>query len=194
MLETLVHLDEALSIGFHNGLSSSFSDAVFGFLSDLWFWVPYFVFLALLIYGQTPKRAFLHWFFLVAGWFAAATLASFLHILIFQLSSIDTADLLFRMRPGRTGSGPWQTTFPDPHITSFMCITLYLWVQIFKESPGLRFASVVIPVLFALAEIYTYRCFSLDILTGVVTGLLCGVAVVIVARGIENSFLYQESP
>ena len=192
MLETLIHFDESISIALHEGLKSGFSDVMFGFLGNLWFWVPFFVFVAILTYGLDPKRSAVNLTFLIAGWFAAATFASFIHILIFQLSSLETAELLFRLRPGRAGTGPWQTTFPDPHATSFTCILTFLWMRVVKENKGLRWLLLFIPLLFLIAELYTFKSFTLDILLGIVTGILAGVAVVIVANGIENVFLTSE--
>lgn len=189
MLDTLIHFDESISIALHQTLGSPFFDAFFAFFSNLWFWVPFFVFIALLTYGLAPKSAVINLTFLIAGWFAAATLASFIHILIFQVSSLETAELLFRLRPGRAGTGPWQTTFPDPHSTSFACVITFLWMRVLKSPKYLRWLILLGPLLFGLAEIYVFSSFLLDILLGIVTGFVCGLAVVIVANGIENAFL-----
>ncbi|MET1260953.1 phosphatase PAP2 family protein [Flagellimonas sp. DF-77] len=170
MIETLVRWDHELFI-YMNGLGSEPYDRFWIFLTQIRSWTPLFVLFIVLFMLKFPKRR------------AMISIGSVLSLVAFiTLLTHLVKDFVGRLRPNndpalsdliRVLQHPNDYSFFSGHAASSFAITT-LVILLMRDRLKWSWWFLVWPVLFAYSRIYVGVHFPLDIVVGMLVGVVTG--------------------
>jgi len=170
MFEKLLKWDRDTFV-YLNGLGIENYDLFWSTVTNISTWIPLFILFMILFYLKFPKREALNKFFMIVG------LAIFI-TLITYVTKISVA----RLRPNNTEEintlirilkSPTDYSFFSGHASSSFSITMLVFLFLRKKVKW-AFLFFIWPILFAMSRIYVGVHFPIDILVGMVVGLLSG--------------------
>lgn len=170
MLEKLLKWDRDTFV-YLNSLGIEEYDIFWSTVTDFTTWIPLFILFLALFFFKFPKREAFYMLLSVLG------LAIFIG-LITHLTKISVA----RLRPNNTDEintlirilkSPTDYSFFSGHASSSFSITMLVFLFLRKK---VKWAALffIWPILFAMSRIYVGVHFPIDILVGMVVGLLSG--------------------
>lgn len=170
MFEKLLKWDRDTFV-YLNGLGIENYDFFWSTVTNISTWIPLFILFMILFYLKFPKREALYKFFMVVGLAIFITLIThFTKISVARLRPNNTEEINTLIRILKT---PTDYSFFSGHASSSFSITLLVFLFLRKK---VKWAALffIWPILFALSRIYVGVHFPIDILVGMVVGLLSG--------------------
>lgn len=171
MLQRLLEWDRDTFI-YLNSLGIERYDGFWSTVTDIATWIPLFILFVILFFLKFPKRE---------AWFKLLTLIG----LIIFITAIThwTKISVARLRPNNTEEintlirilkTPTDYSFFSGHASSSFSITTLMFLFLRKS---IKWAALffIWPILFALSRIYVGVHFPIDILVGMVVGILSGI-------------------
>jgi undecaprenyl-diphosphatase len=170
MLKRLLEWDRDAFV-YLNSLGIEEYDRFWATITDIVTWVPLFIFFIILLFLKFPKRE---------AWFKFLTIIG----LIIFITAIThwTKISVARLRPNNTEEintlirilkSPTDYSFFSGHASSSFSITTLVFLFL-KEKIKWAALFFIWPILFALSRIYVGVHFPIDIIVGMVVGILSG--------------------
>lgn len=171
MLKKLLEWDRDTFI-YLNSLGIEEYDRFWSTITDIATWIPLFILFLVLLFLKFPRRE---------AWFKFLTLIG----LIVFITAIThwTKISVARLRPNNTEEintlirilkSPTDYSFFSGHASSSFSITTLVFL-FFREKMKWSILFFIWPILFAMSRIYVGVHFPIDILVGMVVGILSGI-------------------
>lgn len=191
MLERLNTFDTELFL-LLNGQHNAFLDPIMYWASEKWFWIPFYLFLFLLIIAAYKKRSLL--IFLSIG--ALITLSD-------QISSSILKPWTKRLRPSHqpalmdliylSEAGPGgMYGFVSGHATNSFALFVFLSLTLNKKFKWLKILLCFWAILVSYSRIYVGVHYPGDVLGGAILGTTLGYGIAILYKYISN-YEYQSA-
>ncbi|MGN7514994.1 MAG: phosphatase PAP2 family protein [Allomuricauda sp.] len=170
MWEKLLKWDRDTFI-YLNGLGIEDYDVFWSTVTNISTWIPLFVLFSVLFFLKFPRKEALYMFFTVLGLAIFITVIThFTKISVARLRPNNTEEINALIRILKT---PTDYSFFSGHASSSFSITVLVFLFLCRK---VKWAVLffVWPILFSLSRIYVGVHFPLDIIVGMVVGLLSG--------------------
>lgn len=173
MLEKINQIDTKLFL-FLNGKHNSFFDPIMYWASDKWFWLPFYIFLLIIIIQEYKKKSV--YVFLSIG---------FLIIICDQTASNLIKRFVKRLRPShepalehlihlsKAGKGG-EYGFISSHSANAFGLATFLILLLPKKYNWLKIALLFWAVLVAYSRIYNGVHYPTDVIVAMLLGILYG--------------------
>lgn len=172
--DSLKYFDQFLFEKINEQWHNSFFDYIMPFVREPTFWVPFYLFLALLVFFNFGAKGWVWVLFAIA-----------LAMISDYTSSTIIKGLFPRLRPCRDPSiaehirfivsyCPMSSSFVSSHAVNHFAISTFIFVT-FKNAISPKWAFIFIwAVLICYAQVYVGVHFPLDVTAGAVVGIIIG--------------------
>lgn len=170
MLEKLLKWDRDTFV-YLNGLGIEKYDTFWSIVTNITTWIPLFVVFLVLFYLKFSKKEALYKFLTVLALVLFITLITHItKISVARLRPNNTEEINTLIRILKT---PTDYSFFSGHASSSFSITMLVFLFL-RRKVNWAVLFFIWPVLFAMSRIYVGVHFPIDILVGMVVGLLSG--------------------
>ena len=163
---------------------SSFADTWMVYIGNLYFWTPVFAFALVALYLSKPKSGMLNLLFAAGSFVLAYQAASLLGRLFGRHAPFLTQEI-FLLRPIPPTTNDTVFSLPDWAMAAFVALLFFAHMRV-RESrrpfPVIVWSLLVVPII---ARIYAGYSYPLDIIFGILLGIVIGQFMVHFARNVE---------
>ncbi|MEJ6793257.1 MAG: phosphatase PAP2 family protein [Lacinutrix sp.] len=193
MLEQLIELDHETFL-YLNGLGTDTWDSFWLFYTDKKHWIPFYIFLAYLMYKRLNTKMFILTLIVIALMILVTDQVTnlFKKVLFLRLRPCHNADLIDQMRLVKSWCGG-QFGYFSGHASNSMAVAVFTGLMFRDRYKYLIFILLFWAALMGYSRIYIGVHFPLDVVSGFAFGTLSGFGFYKLDKYLQKRFIYNKN-
>lgn len=184
MLDFFRGIDQGIFQWMQDSLRGEWMDSISIYTSNVFFWTPFLVFAAFLLYMTHEKKGPGNLFFAVAA-IIISYQASFLISYFIRLPAPYVVEHLAAGNRLPAFQDVYMLSLPDWSFAAFVGGVTYLVIRLPRHKTLIRSAGIFIGVLIAFSRMYAGYAYFFDEMGGLLTGMFFGWAFTRFARHLD---------